>query len=1035
MNIQEQKKWLEYWRRSLLDAEKADIKIKNAKDDNIIIIDDFDPKSEEIPEEKKDKNKGILDRLKVTETRVLISPFLFKRSNNGVVFSPFWYMANINTDGKLSVPKENDGNFSKDTIIIPRKYLSPVFNDRDNENFILCDLEKAEEITANNNCQYEKYADYIDYVCRVFNSVIGNEGPDPRDIFRKYEPSGKPIYKESRSDNNHITKSNTGIILFYEGISTKPGKHILNLFNYLCDEYSKSNYPSLLSRMISGEKETESFIKEDEWININEKHLGHMKADRPLSSSQRRSLYTILNQWDKPVHVVNGPPGTGKTTLLQSVVADLIVKSAIESGEPYIIWGTAATNQAVKNILDSFSKVDNIRWLPVDSSFHGGYGTFLPSSAALNDTIKNNYNYIFYNYDNQAEEGTFSEIQKEDYLKKANKTYVENAKVYFKFSDSLELEDIIKKLADELCVYKKFLENVTELTKLLMDFSREFPEYINSESPLRTVIDKESSEWDEILKSASKDINSMKDEVRVFREEHSKIESAIEGTKHKINKFEKKIVRRKYLKEFVACLSSFIKLFSAKKTLAKFSVLKENYEQEIESFSSKKTALQKSLSILIKDFNDINSRISVAQSQITRKEKEYSYVSNIKDCLEKVKIRQDLIEKIPDDITIPQTDRQGFYSVCDTLRTELFALAIRYWEGRWLIETNNKKNRNDFVDKMFYEIYLWKQRAMLTPCFVSTFHSAPKCLSYCDSTPQQKQYLIDFVDCLIIDEAGQASPEISIPIFSLAKKAIVVGDIKQIEPVWNILKSVDTANLDKFGITRLESEEFKGRCCSCGSIMKIAQAACTIKDDSIEERGNFLEEHYRCLPEIIQFCSDNAYKSKIKCKRTKDIESFLPPMGFYNVESSDDTKSGNTRFNKAESQAICEWIKDNREDIEKQYNMQIEKCVGIITPFRGQKEKLNETFNEKGLIVTNELIIGTVHALQGAERPIIIFSSVYSEADKVQIKFFDKNINMLNVAVSRAKDSFILFGDERIFCDKTTPSGKLFEIVRKNRLN
>lgn len=50
-------------------------------------------------------------------------------------------------------------------------------------------------------------------------------------------------------------------------------------------------------------------------------------------------------------------------------------------------------------------------------------------------------------------------------------------------------------------------------------------------------------------------------------------------------------------------------------------------------------------------------------------------------------------------------------------------------------------------------------------------------------------------------------------------------------------------------------------------------------------------------------------------------------------------------------------------------------------------------------------------------------------------QIFDKNINMLNVAVSRAKDSFILFGDERIFCDITTPSGKLFETVSKNRLN
>jgi hypothetical protein len=55
------------------------------------------------------------------------------------------------------------------------------------------------------------------------------------------------------------------------------------------------------------------------------------------------------------------------------------------------------------------------------------------------------------------------------------------------------------------------------------------------------------------------------------------------------------------------------------------------------------------------------------------------------------------------------------------------------------------------------------------------------------------------------------------------------------------------------------------------------------------------------------------------------------------------------------------------------------------------------------------MTVGTVHALQGAERRVVIFSPVYSKhADG---GFIDLSPSMLNVAVSRAKDAFLVFGD------------------------
>ena len=67
------------------------------------------------------------------------------------------------------------------------------------------------------------------------------------------------------------------------------------------------------------------------------------------------------------------------------------------------------------------------------------------------------------------------------------------------------------------------------------------------------------------------------------------------------------------------------------------------------------------------------------------------------------------------------------------------------------------------------------------------------------------------------------------------------------------------------------------------------------------------------------------------------------------------------------------------------------------------------------------MTLGTVHSLQGAERPIILLSPVYSKhADR---HFIDMSKSMLNVTVSRAKDSFLVFGDMDVFSSaaKGTP--------------
>jgi hypothetical protein len=384
-----------------------------------------------------------------------------------------------------------------------------------------------------------------------------------------------------------------------------------------------------------------------------------------------------------------------------------------------------------------------------------------------------------------------------------------------------------------------------------------------------------------------------------------------------------------------------------------------------------------------------------------------------------------------------------FYDELDiTLRHKAFLLATHYWEARWIsatidvLENQSEKGTGELVVQK-----KWKRRAMLTPCFVATFYMAPTHFVYSQFQGENEdgnpifEYLplYNFLDLLIIDEAGQVTPEVSIPLFSLAQKAIVVGDLKQIEPIWMIPPGIDVGNLHNQNITSNQKEndylDSLGFLASSGSIMKMAQNACEFETELItaNEKGLLLLEHRRCNDEIIGFCNELAYGGILKpMKGAAKPDQLFSSMMAYHVEGVSERKY-NSRINMKEVYSIVSWLNKNKEAIKEAYNVEsVEKVLGIITPFSSQKSELAKALTESGYKI-NEIKLGTVHALQGAERSIVLFSSVYSNEDE-GIFFFDRDNkpNMLNVAVSRARDSFILFGDTRIFdARKQTPSGVL----------
>lgn len=370
-------------------------------------------------------------------------------------------------------------------------------------------------------------------------------------------------------------------------------------------------------------------------------------------------------------------------------------------------------------------------------------------------------------------------------------------------------------------------------------------------------------------------------------------------------------------------------------------------------------------------------------------------------------------------------------------RRKVFELALHYWESKWLEDARVHIGKNISTPKECIE--LWQWRAMLTPCFAGTLHTLPDVFVFKEKQDSgiAYRYLTDFADTLIIDEAGQVTPEIGIPSFALAKRAIVLGDTQQIEPIWDITREVDKGNLQMCNIpigneSLMEYLSDSGYLCSSGNLMKLTQNSTWIKS---EIPGIPLKEHFRCYDEIIEFCNQLCYNyiepqvGPSPYSGTPDCDEPFPPIQLIPINGISTIHRGHSRYNEQECYAVRQWLESNKENIQKKYG-RIQDAVAILSPYKSQvaqiklllkgeeakKNSKRQTGLENLLTYedenrkTHEMVVGTVHSLQGSQRPIIIFSSVADDEDG--LSFIDSH--MINVAVSRAQKAFIAFVNPNI---------------------
>lgn len=294
----------------------------------------------------------------------------------------------------------------------------------------------------------------------------------------------------------------------------------------------------------------------------------------------------------------------------------------------------------------------------------------------------------------------------------------------------------------------------------------------------------------------------------------------------------------------------------------------------------------------------------------------------------------------------------------DTKMKEYTNAAMKLLKAAMYESFFHKKRETYALPDLYY-----KSNQFVTdyPVIMSTTYSLKRCLD--------KEILYDYV---IVDESSQVDLATGALALSCAKRAIIVGDIKQLpNVVTNDLKFRTDAIFNTYKL----NEAYRY---STNSLL----SALLELFPSIPK--TLLREHYRCHPKIIEFCNQKFYDNQLIV--LSEYTDNRQPLMVYKTAPGNHAR---LRTNQRQIAVI-------KEEIIIQEKL-TDADLGIVTPYGDQKKALQKVFD--GNVIKSD----TVDKFQGRENKVIILSTVDNEISK-----FTDNANRLNVAVSRAQEQLIL---------------------------
>lgn len=157
-------------------------------------------------------------------------------------------------------------------------------------------------------------------------------------------------------------------------------------------------------------------------------------------------------------------------------------------------------------------------------------------------------------------------------------------------------------------------------------------------------------------------------------------------------------------------------------------------------------------------------------------------------------------------------------------------------------------------------------------------------------------------------------------------------------------------------------------------------------------------------------------------------------VAFVNIEPPTDSPSD--KVNQNEAEAIAATVAAIYRLSPKQFSPQ--KTIGIIVPYRNQIAAIRHAMERYNITELHDVTVDTVERFQGSQRDYIIYG--FTVQYHYQLHFLTDNVfeengylidRKLNVAMTRAREHLLLFGNQHLLASDTV-FNRLIDYLRRN---
>ena len=250
----------------------------------------------------------------------------------------------------------------------------------------------------------------------------------------------------------------------------------------------------------------------------------------------------------------------------------------------------------------------------------------------------------------------------------------------------------------------------------------------------------------------------------------------------------------------------------------------------------------------------------------------------------------------------------------------------------------------------------------------------------------------DFLfDYLIIDEASQGDLLSSVIAMSCAKRVVVVGDSRQLQQI-DEERLFEQSDLLAKKHDVPESYTYASNSVLSSILNSVKNAPVTM-----------LKEHYRCAPDIINFCNKMFYDNAL-IPMTRNTEIHIEIIKTVPGNHGRRNPNGTGMYNQREIDVLKDAL-EGRDTSQ----------IGIITPFRYQAEMIRSHLEKE------DLEADTIHKFQGRQKDEIFLSFVVNDLEKIpgqeanRLHDFVTDNKLLNVAISRGRHKVTAIVSDKLY--------------------